>query len=303
MKKYLIIGAGPAGLATAVALKAAQIPFEIIDSGNKVGGIWDINRVDSPMYESAHFISSKTLSGFKNFPMPDSYPDYPKHNLVQAYIESYARHHQLEQYCRFNTTVVQVKAVNQMWEVTCDDQRTQCYQGIICATGITWHCNMPEIEGRFDGELIHSLQYKSSDIFSGKRALILGAGNSGCDIACDAAKVASRAFISTRRGYYFIPKYTFGMPSDVFKEKFKSPFQKIDTRVSQFLLNKVLVGKLSNYGLPQPDHPLFASHPIMNSRLLHFWAMEIYKPSPMLQHLKARKFSSEMGVGRRLISS
>ena len=97
--EYLIIGAGPAGLATAVALKKANIAFEIVDAGDKVGGIWDINREETPMYQSAHFISSKTLSGFPDYPMPDSYPDYPNHKLVQAYIEAYSNQHQLKFLC------------------------------------------------------------------------------------------------------------------------------------------------------------------------------------------------------------
>ena len=59
-----IIGAGPGGLSVAAALRARGIPFEILDAGSRVGGIWDIDRPDSPMYESAHFISSRTLSGF-----------------------------------------------------------------------------------------------------------------------------------------------------------------------------------------------------------------------------------------------
>ncbi len=65
-----VIGSGPAGLLAGAALKARSIPFEILDAGRQPGGIWDIERDDTPVYESAHFISSKRLSGFPGFPMP-----------------------------------------------------------------------------------------------------------------------------------------------------------------------------------------------------------------------------------------
>ena len=269
MEKYLIIGAGPAGLATAVALKKAAIPFEVVDAGQRVGGIWDIERGDTPMYQSAHFISSKTLSGFLDFPMPEEYPDYPNHQLVQAYLESYAAHHQLHSSIAFRTKVIRAEPTGEHWIVAFEGREPKRYQGVICATGITWHLNLPAIEGNFDETFIHSFSYRDPSLFQDKRVLIIGGGNSGCDIACDAARVAKKAFISLRRGYYFLPKYTLGMPSDLFKHKHKLPNKYLDTKISEWLLNKVLVGNLENYGLPKPDHGLLESHPIMNSRLLH----------------------------------
>src|SRR5438445_48181 len=85
--------------------------------------------------------------------------------------------------------------------------------------GGNWDPNMPEIKGTFSGEIRHSVTYKSAGEFAGKRVMIVGAGNSGADIACDAASNAKQAFISMRRGYHFIPKHVFGMPADEFGEK------------------------------------------------------------------------------------
>src|SRR4051812_15753372 len=88
-----IIGAGPAGIAAAVALKTKNIPFEIVEAGESVGGIWDIERAETPMYDAAHFISSRTMSAYPGFPMPDDYPDYPRHDQILRYIRAYADHH------------------------------------------------------------------------------------------------------------------------------------------------------------------------------------------------------------------
>ncbi|MBZ2436652.1 hypothetical protein INP48_00385 [Xanthomonas perforans] len=69
------------------------------------------------------------------------------------------------------------------------------------------------IAGHFDGEIRHSVSFRHGDEFRGKRVLVLGAGNSGADIACEAAMHAQRAFLSVRRGYHFIPKHLMGFRS------------------------------------------------------------------------------------------
>ena len=77
---------------------------------------------------------------------------------------------------------------------------------------------MPSYPGLedFKGELRHTVEYRSPSSLAGKRVLIVGAGNSGVDIACDAARSAKSAVISLRRGYHFVPKHMFGVPTDVF---------------------------------------------------------------------------------------
>jgi cation diffusion facilitator CzcD-associated flavoprotein CzcO len=85
-----VIGAGPAGLAVARALAERNLPYTRIERHNASGGIRDIDNPGSPMYESAHFISSKTQSGFGGWPMPDHFPDYPSHRQVLAYLRSFA---------------------------------------------------------------------------------------------------------------------------------------------------------------------------------------------------------------------
>ena len=155
------------------------------------------------------------------------------------------------------------------WEVQFSDGRSAHYEGVIVATGITWHQNLPKLPGSFSGDYIHSFDYDNTHQFKDRNVLIIGGGNSGCDIACDAARTANKAFISLRRGYYFIPKYIFGLPTDVFKQRFQFPIRSVDQQVSQFLLKNVLVGKTQNFGLQKPDHKLMESHPIINDQLLH----------------------------------
>ena len=270
--RYCIIGAGPCGLSMAVAFQRRNIHFDIIDMGDQIGGMWDIHRKETAVYESAHFISSKTMSGFNDFPMPDYYPDYPNHEYLLKYIQSYARAHNLEERVLLQTKVEEIKPVDneRYWQVRLGNGEERQYRGVVCATGLTWHPNLPDYPGSFAGEAYHTFHYKSMDELRGKRVLIVGAGNSGCDIACDAAKAAKKAFISLRRGYYFLPKYIFGIPTDVYAHQRPKLPVWLERPFNEFLLNRFLVGNLENYGLPKPDHRILESHPIMNTRILHY---------------------------------
>lgn len=269
-EKICIIGAGPGGIAAGAALKAAGMPFDIIDKGRQVGGMWDYDRPDTPLYRNAHFISSKTLSGFEDYPMPDAYPDYPSHELILQYIQDYARHHGLAELPEFERELTRVIPVEGGWEITLDQKEVRTYAGLIIANGRTWYPRMPEYPGTFTGETMHAFDYREPDRLRGKRVLVVGAGNSGCDIACDAAQYADQAWISMRRGYYFIPKYVMGKPSDVFADTGPTLPSWLEKPVFQFLLNKIVVGDLRQYGLPRPDHKIFETHPILNAHILHY---------------------------------
>ena len=282
----LIIGAGPGGLAAAVALKAQGVPFEVVDAGRQVGGIWDIGREQTPMYETAHFISSRSLSGFRDYPMPASYPDYPGHELIQRYIVDYTQHHNLEGLVRFNTRVVQAQPRSEGgWRVHFESTQgngtildgsetaalpeTREYAGLVVAAGMAWHPHMPLLKGSFDGEIMHSFDYKSPGQLAGRRVLVIGAGNSGVDIASDAARSAAAAFLSVRRGYRFVPKYIMGKPADVFARSSPPLPRWLEKRVFAVLLDHLVVGDLTRFGLPRPDHDVLSSHPIVNTQVLH----------------------------------
>jgi cation diffusion facilitator CzcD-associated flavoprotein CzcO len=265
-----VIGAGPGGLVMAAELKSRGIPFEVVDAGRQPGGIWDIDRDETPMYESAHFISSRRLSGLPGFPMPESYPDYPKHDRILEYLRAFARHHDLERHITFGVRVESASRRNHGgWQVALNSGEVRQTRALCVATGTTWFPRVPVVPGQFEGEAYHSFYHRSPREFEGKRVLIVGGGNSAADIACDAARHASAAFISLRRGYHFIPKFIFGQPSDVFAHTGPQLPRWLEERVFGFLINRILVGNLTRYGLPKPDHAILRSHPILNTQILH----------------------------------
>jgi len=265
-----IIGAGPAGLTLARRLSETSTNFRVFERHNDVGGIWDIDAPGSPMYESAHFISSKTLSGFPGFPMPDHFPDYPNHRQLLEYIRSFADHCDLRKHISFDSTVRQaIPTRDGGWELQLTSGQVHQCRYLVCANGVTWEPNQVSWPGEFNGEVRHSVTYRSATEFSGKRVLIVGAGNSGVDIACDAAFSAEQAYLSLRRGYHFIPKYVMGKPADVFAADGPKLPHWLELKVFGALL-RFVNGDVQCYGLPKPDHKLFESHPILNTQILHY---------------------------------
>ena len=154
------------------------------------------------------------------------------------------------------------------WRIETEKGESELFQGVIIANGTLSEPNIPQFPGKFTGDLIHSAQYKSPKIFEGKRVLIIGAGNSGCDIAVDAVHYAKSVSISVRRGYHFVPKYIFGKPADTLGGLFKLP-----PRLKQFadgMILKLFTGDPVKFGFPKPDHKIYESHPIVNSLVLYY---------------------------------
>lgn len=271
----VIIGAGPSGLIMSKLAQEANLNFQVFERNSNVGGIWDINAPNSPMYESAHFISSKTLSCFPGYPMPDNYPDYPSHDQIFTYIKSFVENFDLEKNIQFNTAVNHAQWLeteeHPYWQITLDDNSKIKARYLVCANGITWNPNEVSWPGEFNGEIRHSVTYQSSKEFMGKRVLVVGAGNSGVDIACDASFAAEQAFLSVRRGYYFLPKHIMGKPADVFNKKSPTLPMFLKQKIFSWMLY-FINGDLTRYGLPKPDHKVFQTHPIMNTQILHYLA-------------------------------
>lgn len=292
--RHLVIGAGPGGLAAARWLTACGVPFDLVERQRDVGGIWDIEAPGSPVYESAHFISSKTLSAFRDLPMPASYPDYPSHAQVLAYLRDYAERHGVRRHAEFATEVVKTRpadapdGASQDWHVELATGERRRYRGVVVASGLQWTPKLPAIPMRFDGEVLHSSAYRSRGQAEGRRVLVVGGGNSGCDIAVDVSGSAKQAFLSLRRGYWFIPKHLFGVPADVFGHRGPELPHWIEQPVFERLL-RLLLGDPTRLGLPAPDHRLFETHPVLNTQVLHALGHGDLAVKPDVRGLRERR--------------
>ena len=304
--KYCVIGAGPSGLTVAKNLLQHNIPFDCIEKENDVGGNWYYGSSASGVYRSTHLISSKRMTEFTDFPMPEYFPPYPSHVQALDYLRSYASHFAVTDHVEFNATVLHCEPKPDHWQVTVQHQdnaapEVRDYRGLIVANGHHWDPLIPKWAGDFNGDCFHSHDYRTPDRFAGRRVLVVGAGNSGCDIAVESASVADATFLSMRRGYYFLPKFLFGKPSDRLGDlMLRWHVPRWLHRLATRFVVRIAVGPPHRYGFPPPNHRLFQSHPIINSHILHYAGHGRITPKPDIKSLAGNHVEFADGSEERI---
>jgi len=278
-KRVCVIGAGSSGIASCQVLDARGIDFDCYEVGSEVGGNWRYGNDNgmSSAYESLFINTSRRIMEYATFPMPESYPDYPHHSQIAAYFDAYVDHFGFRDRIRFRTEVVRVvPAQGGGWEVTArpvggdGGEETVRYDAVMVANGHHWDPRWPEpaFPGEFDGEVIHAHYYRTPEGCEDKNVLVLGIGNSACDIAVETSRVSKMTYLAMRRGAWVIPKYMGSTPTDDFLPAWvwRLPFP-----VVQGLLRIGLtraVGRMEAFGLPKPDHRIAEAHPTVSSDLL-----------------------------------
>ena len=271
-KRVCVIGAGPSGITAAKNLKDEGMDVVVYDLGLDVGGNWVFTEEigHSSVFETTHIISSKTLSEYEDFPMPSDYPDYPSHKHLAKYFQDYAHHFDLYPLIQFKTLVKYCERnADGTWKVITEKDGQEAvsqFDALAVCNGHHWLPRMPEYPGHFDGEFIHSHEVKKFSRFEGKKVLVIGGGNSACDVAVESSRVAASVDMSWRRGYWIAPKFMMGKPADVFSTKIHWLPRRIWQKLSALSLY-IRNGRNSDYGLPEPDGPLGSHHPTINEDL------------------------------------
>jgi cation diffusion facilitator CzcD-associated flavoprotein CzcO len=269
--KIGIIGGGACGIGVGKALQQAGLDFEIIEASARLGGNWQPDGPASKMYQSAHLISSKKNTQFSDYPMPKDYSSYPSNRLFFDYLQNLANDFGLQEKTRLNTSVTEMSREGEMWHLKFNDNTSKKYDFVIVCNGLLRKPLTPEYPGTYTGESIHAINYKSHELFRNKRVLVVGGGNSGCDIAVDAAHSGKSISHSTRRGYYYMPKFIDGQPTQEWlmdqAPNFSDPKEYWKHVRSVF---KLAGFDGEDFGLPAPDHDISECHPIMNSQILYY---------------------------------
>lgn len=291
--RVAVIGAGACGLTTAKALADARLPFVCFEMSDRVGGNWVFRNKNgqSSAYRSLHINTSRERMQFRDFPMPRDYPDYPRHDLIARYFESYAQAFDLKRRIRFETTVVRAEPLRPPrtgFRLSFKDGASEDFDALVVANGHHFDPAWPEpmIPGDFSGHELHSHSYidpSEPHDLRGKRVLVVGMGNSAMDVACELAHpgVADRVFLSARRGAWVLPKYAFGKPID--QSSLLPPFlpAALRRRLAE-LWYRLAVGRPQDFGLPKPDHHLDEAHPTISAELLTRLGSGDISPKPAL---------------------
>lgn len=274
--KVCVIGAGVAGLAACQALRARGIEFDCFEASDDVGGLWhyDGSAAPTPAYRSVHTISSRRTFGFRRFPMPEHYPDFPSQPQVMAYLRDYAERFDLRRSIRFEARVGSAERLpGGGWRVEAEGREPGRYDVLLPASGHLTKPVLPDFPGAFDGEAIHAHDYidpiRPLDL-RGQRVMVVGIGNTAVDIASELSRagVAESVILSTRSSAWVVPKYTFGIPSD---RIFRLLMPTLPLRPQLLVAGRalrLLSGGPARYGLPAPNHRFLEHHPTISSDLL-----------------------------------
>jgi len=270
MTRYCVIGAGAAGLSTLDALLRAGYDVDCFEQTDRVGGHWHTD------YDALHLITSRDHTIFEGFPMPREYPHFPRRDEVREYIESFARARGLYEAITFGTRVESVTPLpadgvpgSAGWRVTLGTGEAREYDGVFVANGHLWDPKVPSVAKDFTGAQYHSSQYQNPGDLAEGRVLVVGAGNSGCDLAVDAAQHRFEVDVVVRHGVFFQPKSYFGMPRQ--ELPWMAQFSPEEQDFIARMLARVSIGEPEAYGLPAPKEKTLAEGRAVVNNLLLYW--------------------------------
>ena len=294
LPKVCVIGAGCSGTAATKALTERGIEADCYEATDNVGGLWVYtgneqergSSAKTAAYRSLHINTSRNRMEYSDYPMPSSFPDFPSHQQIASYFNSYVDHFGIRDRISFNDPVEHAELrPDGIWEVSTGRSGTQLYDAVVVANGHHWDARWPEpaFPGEFNGKQMHSHDYVDNAGFEGKNVVVLGMGNSAMDIAVETSLVANNVFLAARRGAHILPKYMLGRPSDEFVASPTIPFE---IRIRFFrALHRLAIGRMSRYGMPEPDHKLGEAHPTISSEILSRVAHGEVQPKPNIAEL------------------
>ncbi|CAO2637591.1 Flavin-containing monooxygenase 5 [Lemmus lemmus] len=286
-KRIAVIGAGISGLGAIKCCLEEDLEPTCFERSDDIGGLWKFQKNPSEkmpsIYKSVTINTSKEMTCFSDFPVPEHFPNYMHNCRLMDYFRNYATHFSLLPYIRFKTQVRHVRKrpdfeVSGQWDVIVETngrQENLVFDGVMVCSGhhTDPHLPLTSFPGieKFEGCYFHSREYKSPEDYIGKRVIVVGIGNSGADIAVELGRVAKQVFLSTRRGAWILHRvWNNGYPMDSsFFTRFHSFLRKILTTAAvNKYLEKTLNSRFNHahYGL-QPQHRPLSQHPTVSDDL------------------------------------
>lgn len=243
--EVVVIGAGPAGLAAAGALRHHGIPSVVLERSHAVGASWRGH------YDRLHLHTVRWLSHLPGLKLPRRYGNWVSRDDLVAYLEHYVEAHNLN--VQTGVEVEKLERVDSHWVIRTDVEDFAADR-VVIATGYNKHPHLPDWPGldTFTGDLIHSAYYKNPEPYVGKHVVVVGTGNSGAEICVDLLEGgAKRVCLSVRTPPTVLQRDANGVPGQAFGLVFRHLPVPVMDRLWP-TLQKAFVGDLSRHGLPCP---------------------------------------------------
>jgi len=245
----LVIGASISGLASAAALQKQDIEYIIIEKESQVVAPWRNH------YERLHLHTNKRVSNLPYKKFDRTIPGYPSRQQVVDYLEEYQKEFNIDPV--FNAEARSVKKEGDCW-LTETNIETFRSKYVIMATGPFGKPKPVNFKGMetFPGKLIHSYAYKTGKDFKGQKVLVVGFGNSACEIAIDLYEQEALPSMSVRSPVNVIPRDILGIPIlEISQLMSRMPPRLADTINAPLM--RLLFGDITKLGLKKMSYGLF----------------------------------------------
>ncbi|KAJ4901737.1 putative indole-3-pyruvate monooxygenase YUCCA5 [Raphanus sativus] len=253
----VIIGAGPSGLATAACLRDEGVPFVVLERAECIASLWQ-----KRTYDRLKLHLPKKVCQLPKMPFPEDYPEYPTKRQFIDYLESYATRFNINP--QFNECVQSARydKTSGLWRIktssssaTSVSEMEYICRWLVVATGENAERVVPEIDGlttEFNGEVIHSCEYKSGEKYRGKSVLVVGCGNSGMEVSLDLANHDANPSMVVRSSVHVLPREVLGKSSFEISMMLMKwlPLWLVDKLL--LILAWLILGNLIKYGLKRP---------------------------------------------------
>ncbi|MEU9377039.1 NAD(P)/FAD-dependent oxidoreductase [Streptomyces sp. NPDC048255] len=248
-----VIGAGPGGLAVAAALRARGVRAVVVEKSDAVGASWRRH------YDRLHLHTTRRLSALPGLAVPRRFGRWVSRDDLVRYLEKYAEFHELELVTGVEVTRIE-PAADGGWTLHASGGRVLTAGAVVVATGFNHTPALPDWPGReaYPGRLLHAADYRDPKPYAGQDVLVVGAGNTGAEIAVDLVEGgAARVRLAVRTAPHIVRRSTAGWPAQrtgILVRRL--PVGLVDRLGA--LVARASVPDLSAYGLPRPETGLYS---------------------------------------------
>ncbi|XP_076943963.1 putative indole-3-pyruvate monooxygenase YUCCA10 [Bidens hawaiensis] len=245
----VIVGAGPAGIATSACLNLLSIPNIVLEREDCYASLWQ-----KKAYDRLKLHLAKNFCELPHMAYPLSAPTFVPKNMFVQYLHNYVYQFNVNPLYQRSVESAWYDRAAQKWVVTAKNTNLDLVEEyvsefLVVATGENSEGLIPNIYGldTFKGSVLHSIEYENGKKFGDKDVLVVGAGNSGMEIAYDLYTWGAHTSVVVRSPVHVLTKELVQLGMYLLKY---IPCAFVDKMVLMF--SKLLYGDLGGYGIQRP---------------------------------------------------
>jgi dimethylaniline monooxygenase (N-oxide forming) len=237
------------------------------------------------------------VTAYKDHPFPPGSPLYPDHRQMTNYLESYAIRFEIVPLIRFGSKVAEVRRVDGRWRVRLEGGEVAMFDVVIVASGHQSVPRHPNFARDFSGEYLHAHSYRVPEPFAGKDVLVVGVGNSACDIAADICTQTASTTMAARSPVLLMPRMFLGVPTSRVLARLEKPWMPWPLRrLIRTTIARMAHGTMEQWGFRTPKT---RTHPAGHHLLIGHFVWNRITAKPGVRRVEGEVVTFDDGTNRR----